>query len=149
MSDLSSALHNLAAQEPLRKPDGSWNLAIILDRRHVSPQSNVHLDRIGSIARQMGVPCQEDWSSPPSNVHALCIIGHNHVELRRDLLDWGRKGWVRGCYLFLLICGRLGETVLTPEQLNEVLHVAGSITFAHQIELTAATLILEQLLLST
>lgn len=149
MADLRTALLNLSVQEPLRHEDGYWNLAIVLDQRGLSAEGQECFQRIRAVARQVGVPCQWDWSPPPSEAHVICIVAHNHVAFRRDLLHWGQEGWLRGRYLILFVCGHSGESALTPKNLTDELGVVGALTFAHQIQPTAVACVLEQLLTET
>ena len=141
------ALDNLTAQRPLQREDGSWNLAVIVDRHELSAEGWTYFDSVVKVATSAGVYCQEDWSRLPSHFDNVCVVAHNHPMLQQHLSRWGENGWFKGRYLILFVCGQAGVPPLETEQLFDSFGVTSTFMPVHQIEIAAVVTIVEALLM--
>jgi hypothetical protein len=130
----------------LRRSDGNWNLALILDKRKIPPKGRQEMANLETLARQTKVTCQVGWEDPPPTVTYLCIVGHNHPDLQKGLKHWGEKGWLRDRWLFLFVCGQEGVPPVSTKELRLEYGVMGVTASVHNIGIDAAVRAVERLL---
>lgn len=139
-------LSDAEAINSLRRPDGSWNLALILEQRELSPQQQQRMAHLEALARSTEMPCQFGWENPPPKALYLCVVGHNHPDLEKDLYQWGEKGWLRDRWLFLFVCGQEGVPPFNTNELRFKYGVMGVTASMHNVKVDAAVRAVERLL---
>lgn len=144
----NSMLENLQFQKPIRAEDGSWDLGVWLDFRHLGAAGIQAFCAARQVAIDAGVPVFDSAAElAGAGFHSVFAAGHNtrfaQPGLLKDLLDLG-QAW-KGVYILLLACGD-DQIALDTQTLIQTTSASGILAVRQHVKVQHVPLVLEALI---